>query len=177
MGLLPGKYRTSLRSRSFPTGMPSIGPTLFATFANRVMPPGEGYDRYVQSLGLASALPEPFEVLARTLGTRATDHVQLLPVPRANAAGVLSLYFLVHGARHVDPDATRLSSSTSGRRPCISLPGQTIRRARSLCSSAPSPCRPRCRTRLRSAGVGRPGARPDAESVGSGVGRAGEPSR
>lgn len=88
---------------------------LFATFANRVMTPRrEGYDRYVQSLGLASALPEPFEFLARTLGTRATDHVQLLPVPRANEAGVLSLYFLVHGARHVDPDATRLSSVRVG---------------------------------------------------------------
>ncbi len=88
---------------------------LFATFANRVMTPRrEGYDRYVHSLGLASALPEPFEVLARTLGTRATDHVQLLPVPRANEAGILSLYFLVHGARHVDPDAARLSSVRVG---------------------------------------------------------------
>jgi hypothetical protein len=88
---------------------------LFATFANRVMTPRrEGYDRYVQSLGLSTTLPEPFEVLARTLGTRATDHVQLLPVPRTNEAGVLSLYFLVHGARHVDPDATRLASVRVG---------------------------------------------------------------
>lgn len=89
--------------------------TLFATFANRVMTPRrESYERYVESLDVAGPHPEPFEVLARTLGTRATDHVQLLPVPRRNAAGSLSLHFLVHVTRHVDPDASRLSRVEAG---------------------------------------------------------------
>lgn len=88
---------------------------LFATFANRVMTARrESYERYVESLGVVGPHPEPFEVLARTLGTRATDHVQLLPVPRRNAAGSLSLHFLVHGTRHVDPDASRLSRVQAG---------------------------------------------------------------
>ena len=88
---------------------------LFVTFANRVMTSRrEGYDRYLLSLGFTSTSPEPFEVLARTLGARATDHVQLVPLPRANEAGVLSLLFLVHGVRYVDPDATRLASVRIG---------------------------------------------------------------
>ncbi|MDH4116918.1 MAG: hypothetical protein OEW30_05940 [Acidimicrobiia bacterium] len=35
-----------------------------------------------------------------TLGTRATDLVQLFPVPTNDAQGLLSFYFLVHGSRH-----------------------------------------------------------------------------
>lgn len=88
---------------------------LFPMFANRVMTPRrDSYDAYVQSLGLRDARPEPFEVLARTLGTRATDLVQLLPVPTVDPQGLLSFYFLVHGSRHVDADAERLGSVKSG---------------------------------------------------------------
>lgn len=88
---------------------------LFATFANRVMTPRrEGYERYIESLGVPGPRPEPFEVLAVTLGARATDNVQLLPMPRRNAGGALSLQFLVHGARHVDPDATLLAGVEAG---------------------------------------------------------------
>ena len=88
---------------------------LFPTFANRVMTPRrEGYERYIESLGVPGPRPEPFEVLAVTLGARATDHVQLLPLPRRNDNGVLSMQFLVHGARHVDPDATLLARVQAG---------------------------------------------------------------
>jgi hypothetical protein len=88
---------------------------LFPMFANRVMTPRrDNYDAYVQSLGLSDARPEPFEVLARTLGTRATDLVQLLPVPTIDAQGLLSFYFLVHGSRHVDAEAERLGRLQPG---------------------------------------------------------------
>lgn len=90
-------------------------PELFATFANRVMTPRrDSYDAYVQSLGLTDTRPEPFEVLARTLGTRATDLVQLLPVPTIDGHGLLSLYFLVHGSRYVDPAGERLALLRQG---------------------------------------------------------------
>lgn len=90
-------------------------PELFATFANRVMTPRrDNYEAYVQSLGLTDARPEPFEVLARTLGTRATDLVQLLPVPTIDGHGLLSLYFLVHGSRHVDPTGEQLATLRQG---------------------------------------------------------------
>ncbi len=88
---------------------------LFATFANRVMTPRrDSYDAYVQALGLHDARPEPFEVLARTLGTRATDLVQLLPAPTIDKHGLFSIYFLVHGSRHVDPAATQLGRVHNG---------------------------------------------------------------
>lgn len=88
---------------------------LFATFANRVMTPRrDSYEAYVQALGLTDSRPEPFEVLARTLGTRATDLVQLLPVPTVDDHGILSLYFLVHGSRHVDPTGAHLAHIDSG---------------------------------------------------------------
>ena len=88
---------------------------LFATFANRVMTPRrDSYDAYVQALGLHDARPEPFEVLARTLGTRATDLVQLLPAPTIDEHGLFSIYFLVHGSRHVDPASSRLARLHNG---------------------------------------------------------------
>ena len=88
---------------------------LFATFANRVMTPRrDSYEAYVQALGLTESRPEPFEVLARTLGTRATDLVQLLPVPTVDDHGIMSLYFLVHGSRYVDPAGAHLAHVGSG---------------------------------------------------------------
>lgn len=82
---------------------------LFATFANRVMTPQrDSYQAYVRALGITEARPEPFEVLARTLGTRATDLVQLLPVPTVDE-GIVSFHFLVHGGRHVDPAGAHLA--------------------------------------------------------------------
>ena len=90
-------------------------PELFATFANRVMTPRrDSYETYVRSLGLTDARPEPFEVLARTMGTRATDLVQLLPVPTVDEHGLLAFYFLVHGSRHVDPTGARLAQLRPG---------------------------------------------------------------
>lgn len=92
-------------------------PTPFPTFANRVMTPRrDNYEAYVRSLGLGQTRPEPFEVLARTLGTRATDLVQLMPVPVVDVHGLLSFYFLVHGSRHVDPDGARLARLRPGDR-------------------------------------------------------------
>lgn len=54
-------------------------------------------------IGLSGDLTDPFEVLARTLGTRATDLIQVLPVPVIDEAGYLRTRFLVHGGRYVAP--------------------------------------------------------------------------
>ena len=82
---------------------------LFPVFANRVMTVRrDGYADYVAALGLGPT-PEPFEVLARTLGTRETDRIQVLPVPDPTPDGRIELVFLVHGTRHVDPTGERLS--------------------------------------------------------------------
>jgi hypothetical protein len=83
---------------------------LFATFSNRVMTPRrDSYQDYLGLLGLEGGEPEPFEVLARTWGTRATDRIQVLPIPRVGRGGHLQTRFLVHGGGHVDPDGLALS--------------------------------------------------------------------
>lgn len=88
---------------------------LFPMFANRVMTPRrDNYASYVRGLGLDQSRPEPFEVLARTLGTRASDRVQLLPVPVVDDRGLVSFYFLLHGGRHVDEVGDRLARVAAG---------------------------------------------------------------
>ena len=101
-------------------GFPDVGkiyrsPGLFATFANRVMTPRrDSYRNYLDMIGLSGEAADPFEVLARTWGTRATDLIQVLPVPQVDRAGRLRMLFLVHGGRHVDPDAEVLGSVSDG---------------------------------------------------------------
>lgn len=89
-------------------------PTLFSTFANRVMTPRrDSYREYYEMLGFQSP-PDPFEVLARTLGSKSPDRLQVLPVPRVSEDGVLSFSFLLHGGRHVDPDFEHLRQIREG---------------------------------------------------------------
>ena len=90
---------------------------LFATFANRVMTPRrDSYQGFLDMIGLSGDLADPFEVLARTWGTRATDLIQVLPVPVVDEAGRLRMRFLVHGGRYVDPDAEVLTTVHAGDR-------------------------------------------------------------
>ncbi len=114
--------------RTLPPGFPGFpsfpdveqeyrSPHLFPLFANRVMTPRrEGYAHYLHSLGLAGESADPFEVLARTLGARATDRVQVVPIPNLTPDGVVSFRFLVHGWRYVDPHAERLRHVRPGDR-------------------------------------------------------------
>ena len=88
---------------------------LFPFFANRVMTPRrDDYQEYLQSIGLHDMTPDPFVILARTLGRRVTDQIQVLPVPEVESDGRLSFHFLVNGARHVDPKGERLRDVTRG---------------------------------------------------------------
>lgn len=90
---------------------------LFPTFANRVMSPRrDNYAAYLRALGITDDQPDPFEVLSRTWGERATDTLQLLPVPEVDGSGRLASRFLLHGGRYVDPDGTELSRVRVGDR-------------------------------------------------------------
>ena len=92
-------------------------PNLFATFANRVMTPRRDcYQSFLDMIGLSGEDIDPFEVLARTWGTRVTDRIQVLPVPKVDAGGRLRMRFLVHGGRYVDPDAEVLGTVSAGDR-------------------------------------------------------------
>lgn len=118
------RYATP-RPASFPgfTSFPEMdrqyrSSNLFPLFANRVMTSRrDGYVDYLNSLGLdgdASRPADPFEVLARTWGSRQTDRVVVIPLPRPAADGLLSCIIPVHGFRHVDPRGQRLSGLRAG---------------------------------------------------------------
>lgn len=127
LSLLGGRYRFSYspRANRVPgfTGLTEFpewnqiytSDTLFPTFANRVMTPRrDDYVAYLASLGITTPAPEPFEVLARTLGASPTDHLHVLPHPVMMPNGSMSLQFPAHGCRHVDPDGDRLREIVRG---------------------------------------------------------------
>ncbi len=73
---------------------------LFHLFAQRAMSPRRpDYLRYVAELGLTPEEHEPWELLARSHGTREVDHLQLFPVPEV-VDGTVVCRFLIHGIRH-----------------------------------------------------------------------------
>ena len=75
----------------------------FPFFENRLMPRGRSdYSAYLGSLGLAQNA-DPFEVLARSGGRRATDTVEVVAEPAVEPdTGHASCCFLVRGVRHVE---------------------------------------------------------------------------
>jgi hypothetical protein len=74
---------------------------LFPFFDNRMTPRSRAdYPDLAASVGL-DGHADPFEVLARTGGRRATDTIEVLAEPIIDAAtGRLEVHFLVHGVSH-----------------------------------------------------------------------------
>jgi hypothetical protein len=96
------------RNEGFP-GLPGLGDlhrvhqseTLFPVFANRVMPRDRAdYGDFLEQLDL-SVEADPFEVLGRSEGVRATDRIEVFPDVAADAAGSLCTLFFVRGIRHL----------------------------------------------------------------------------
>jgi hypothetical protein len=74
---------------------------LFPLVANRQMPRERpDYDAFVQQLDL-TAEADPFEVLARSEGRRATDRIEVFAAPSRVDDHLVSLFF-ARGVRHVD---------------------------------------------------------------------------
>jgi uncharacterized protein YegP (UPF0339 family) len=86
-------------------GFPALDQTyesasLFPFFENRIMPrTRDDYGDYVEMLGL-SVEADPFEILARSEGRRATDTIEVFPEPNLDN-GTVTCRFLVHGVRHI----------------------------------------------------------------------------
>lgn len=77
-------------------------PALFPVFANRVMPRDRAdYGSFVEQLDL-SVEADPFEVLGRSEGVRATDRIEVFPDAEPTADGQLSTLFFARGIRHLD---------------------------------------------------------------------------
>lgn len=59
------------------------------------------YADYLEQLGLAASYAEPFTVLGRSGGRRATDKLELFSPPTATTQGRLSCVVLARGVRHL----------------------------------------------------------------------------
>jgi hypothetical protein len=81
---------------------------LFPLFMNRVMPRERSdYARYIERLDLM-AEADPFAVLQRSGGTKATDRIEVFPEPEVDdATGRLRCIFFARGIDHV-PGASEL---------------------------------------------------------------------
>lgn len=78
---------------------------LFPLFAQRIMSPRRpDYSQYLRQLHLSSEAT-PWEQLARSEGRRTGDTVQVLPIPTVSVDGSSRCWFLLQGARHMNPGA------------------------------------------------------------------------
>ncbi|MDQ3680032.1 MAG: hypothetical protein M3378_05715 [Actinomycetota bacterium] len=102
-------------------GLPDLherynGERLFPVFANRVMPRNRpDYDLLASRVDLQGDA-DPFEVLARTGGRRATDRIEVFAGPERTVEGETSVLFLARGIRHIDGAADAVASLHPGDR-------------------------------------------------------------
>ncbi|UXS01079.1 HIRAN domain-containing protein [Agrobacterium tumefaciens] len=75
---------------------------LFPMFANRVMNEKRPeYQQYMRWADLSPSTSDPIGLMARIGGVRATDGLQVLPVPEPGADGNYKSVFFVHGISHL----------------------------------------------------------------------------
>ncbi|MEO1061941.1 MAG: DNA-binding protein [Actinomycetota bacterium] len=87
---------------------------LFPVFANRQMPRERpDYDAFLQQLDL-DVEADPFEVLARSEGQRATDRIEVFAAPTRTDADQLVTLFFARGVRHVDGASDAIALLNAG---------------------------------------------------------------
>lgn len=75
--------------------------TLFPIFKNRLLSKSRPeYEDFVSWLDMEKGSPELLE-LSRSRGIRATDNLQLFPIPKKNAEGNYEVLFFSHGISHI----------------------------------------------------------------------------
>lgn len=86
---------------------------LFPFFAERIISPQRpDRSKTLAYLNLEESA-EPFEILARSGGSRMNDHLELLPFPVAVGEGRYSITFFVHGVRYLDEIGRRVLEQLS----------------------------------------------------------------
>ena len=90
---------------------------LFPLFANRLMTSSRpDFEQYVRRLGLVPPNLHPMDILGRSMGARATDTIELFPLPvRPAATGKYTTHFLLRGIRHrTSEQQQRIDRLTAG---------------------------------------------------------------
>ena len=87
---------------------------LFPVFHNRLMPRSRpDYSQFVGELAL-DVETDPFEVLIRSEGWRATDRIEVFAHPERAPDGALTTLFFVRGIRHLDGAAAAVDEVQAG---------------------------------------------------------------
>ncbi len=100
-------------------GLPELhrvyeSPYLFPVFENRQMPRRRpDYADYVRELDL-DVTSDPFEVLARSEGWKATDRIEVFAYPERTPEGDIKMLFFARGIRHLDGAAAAVSDVRRG---------------------------------------------------------------
>lgn len=93
---------------------------LFALFSNRLLSRSRpDYREFIEWLHIPESEVEPFVILARSGGRRATDTFEVFPEPQADADGHAVLHFFIHGIRRSTPGAVQRAESL--------VPGERLR--------------------------------------------------
>jgi hypothetical protein len=79
--------------------------TLFPMFDNRLISQKRAdFPEYIAQLGLPPASNSPITILSRSAGRRATDTLELFPLPEFEADYGYRTWFWAHGLRHLPSD-------------------------------------------------------------------------
>lgn len=94
------------------------GKELFPLFDNRLVSKKRAdFPEYIAQLGLPPATVSPITILSRSAGRRATDTLELFPLPEFEPGYGYRTWFFAHGLRHVAPEGLqRLMHLTAGER-------------------------------------------------------------
>lgn len=79
---------------------------LFPMFANRILPTSRpDFADYLEQLGLPPATSSPVLILSRSGGRRATDTLELFPLPTLEPGIGYQTWFWSHALRHLGPES------------------------------------------------------------------------
>ncbi len=75
---------------------------LFPIFSNRILPKSRpDYSEYLEWMGLEDQEIDPLAILTRSGGEKATDNLQIYPMPEKTEDGKYKAYFFVNGMRYL----------------------------------------------------------------------------
>ena len=78
---------------------------LFPMFSNRLLSRSRAdFPEYLSQLGLPATTTSPMTILSRSSGRRATDTLELFPLPEFDPVLGYRTWFWVHGLRHLPPE-------------------------------------------------------------------------
>lgn len=79
---------------------------LFPLFSNRLMRPSRpDYKDYIESLNIPENEAEPFGILVRSGGRKATDTLEIFPCPEPSKDGIYQIHFFARGLRYMPKDS------------------------------------------------------------------------